>query len=186
MAAQRTLAVWVVGLAAAASATAQPQGSLRWPGAAHADRGLGLHAGGADFRVPCGSLAFPCQGGGATLPLYSSPLKPRSLDVQVGYLAPTAADHVIARTQPQGLNVSLVGKAALPYDLGVYGRFGTLLGSTAGAAASEGPALSYGVGLSWDFSPRASAMLGWDSYDFRTAAGEREVRSTSLGLRWRY
>ncbi len=45
---------------------------------------------------------------------------------------------------------------------------------------------SYGVGLSWDFSPRASATVGWDTYDVRSAAGDREVRSTSLGLQWRY
>jgi hypothetical protein len=47
--------------------------------------------------------------------------------------------------------------------------------------------LTYGVGLSWDFSRSASAVLGFDSYDFRGASGElRDVRSTSLGLQWRY
>ena len=46
--------------------------------------------------------------------------------------------------------------------------------------------LTYGVGLSWDFSRSASAAFGWDIYDLRTPIGEsRDVR-TSLGLQWRY
>ena len=45
---------------------------------------------------------------------------------------------------------------------------------------------SYGVGLTWDLSPRTSASLGWDTYDVRSATGDRDVRATSLGLQWRY
>jgi hypothetical protein len=51
----------------------------------------------------------------------------------------------------------------------------------------SGYRLTYGVGLSWDFTPRLSATLGWDSYDLRTAGSEREpVRFTNIGLQWRY
>jgi hypothetical protein len=47
---------------------------------------------------------------------------------------------------------------------------------------SEG-GVTYGVGLSWDFSRSASAVLGFDSYDVR---GLGDVRATRLGLQWRY
>ena len=47
--------------------------------------------------------------------------------------------------------------------------------------------LSYGAGVSYDFTPRLSATLEWDSNDFRFASGGRDpVRSTSLGLQYRY
>ncbi|QJW83699.1 hypothetical protein HK414_05555 [Ramlibacter terrae] len=79
-------------------------------------------------------------------------------------------------------------RAPLAEDVGIYGRFGTAsrAASPARFGTAEGTGLSYGLGVSWDFSPRASATLGWDSYDFRTLTGERELRATSLGLQWRY
>ena len=93
------------------------------------------------------------------------------LHVQVGRVEPSAMDRVIGRTRTQGLKVGVVGKKGFATDLGVYGRL----------APS-----SYGVGVSWDITPRASATMGWDSYDLRTVNGERDVRATSLGLHWRY
>jgi hypothetical protein len=73
-------------------------------------------------------------------------------------------------------------------DLGGYGRTGTTC-ARPGALPALTPAdggLTYGVGLSWDFSRSASAAVGLDSYDLRGPVGEvRDVR-TSLGLRWRY
>ena len=81
--------------------------------------------------------------------------------------------------------VSVVGKASFgSSSFGLFGRVGS--GSAARTYAlgtDTGFGLSYGAGLSWDFSPRASATLGWDSYDLRPGGA---VRSTSLGLRLRY
>ena len=54
------------------------------------------------------------------------------------------------------------------------------------APAEAGVGLSYGAGLSLDFTPRLSATLGWESHDFRFAGGLRDVRATSLGLRYSY
>jgi hypothetical protein len=88
-----------------------------------------------------------------------------------------------------GLNVSLVGKAGIARDLGVYGRVGTNFNRATPTLASMGNGeggLTYGVGLSWDFARSASAAVGLDSYDMRGSTGDvREVR-TSLGLQWRY
>lgn len=185
MASQRFLLGLILGLSAAGHAAAQADGALRWRGGNPA---LGLRAGSTEFRVPCGSIAFPCDGGGSSLPLYASDKVARSVEMQVGYVPGAAA---LRLAQPQGLNVSLLGKAGIAPALGVYGRVGTTLGRAApgfhGSAGPEGGNLSYGVGISWDFSRRGSAVLGWDTYDFRSVGGEsRDVRATSIGLQWRY
>jgi opacity protein-like surface antigen len=95
----------------------------------------------------------------------------------------------------EGLNVSLVGKAPVNASWGVFGKLGTTWGRTdttalaAGAAtpgSESGFGFSYGAGVSWALSPRTTATLGWESYDFRFAGGRDPVRTTSLGLQWRY
>lgn len=179
---QRTLLGLVIGLAAAAMAGAQGTGSLRWPAGTAP---LGLQAGAGELRLPCSTYTFACAST-ATLPLYASASAPRTLSMQLG---PAEGVSSLGITRAEGLNVSLVGRAGLPWDLGVYGRVGTTFNRAspllAGMGGSDG-GLSYGVGLSWDFSRSASAALGFDSYDLRSATGEvRDVR-TSLGLQWRY
>jgi hypothetical protein len=104
-----------------------------------------------------------------------------SIGLQVGQTTATPL-------RPQELNVSLQGRSALAPELGVYGRLATPLArstATLGAAAFDS-GLSYGVGVSWDLSRSASASVGFDSYDIRSATGETSVRSTRLGLQWRY
>lgn len=169
----------VLGLATVSTASAQAEGSLRWRGSAAP---LGLQWSAPDWRGPCSTAAFGCEGEASTL-LYASPRAPRSLSLQVSQAQQAAGLRPPSATFP---NLSLIGKAGVATDLGlgVYGRVGTA--SRAGLLGNEG-GLTYGVGLSWDFSSSGSAIVGWDSYDFRTATGEgRDVRATSLGLQWRY
>ncbi|HEX2545146.1 MAG TPA: hypothetical protein VHL79_09725 [Ramlibacter sp.] len=162
------------------SAFAQTQGALRWRAVSSP---VGLQAN-TTAIVPCGSYSFGC-GDAAAVPLYASPNSPRALSMQVGV---DRSPGMRLNAAP-GLNVSVVGKTALAWDLGLYGRVGTTINRTQGSLANlAGPegGLTYGIGLSWDFSRRASAAVGLDSYDMRGVAGEgRDVR-TSLGLQWRY
>ncbi|HVE52060.1 MAG TPA: hypothetical protein VNB23_01620 [Ramlibacter sp.] len=169
--------VWglVLGLTTALAASAQSAGALRWRAGGHP---LGLQA--SDWRVPCGSVAFPCAGAGV-VPLYASGTAPRTLSMQVGTLKEAQGP---GRTS--GPDFSFVGKAGFAPELGIYGRVGTVTPRSMPGWAAE-PGVTYGVGLSWDFSRRGSASLGWDSYDLRSAGGDsRDVRATSLGLQWRY
>lgn len=149
MSAQRTLLGLVLGLTVALAAVAQSSSVLRWSGAGNGY--FGLSAGHSDFKVPCGTVAFPC-----------------------------------------GVSVSLLEKEAWGTDWRFYGRLGpgvarspaTVLGA---AGVDAGVGLSYGLGVSWELSPRTSATVSWDSHDYRFTGGEREqVRATSLGLQWRY
>jgi len=180
MGSQRILLGLVIATASCAAA-AQVQGSLRWRGSTAP---TGLQAG-LEARLPCGSYTLSC-GDATTVPLYASVSAPRTLSMQV-----TASDQASALRMPrQGLNVSLVGKAGIYQDLGIYGRVGTTVNrgapSLAGAGAGGSSGLTYGLGFSWDFARSASASMGLDSYDLRGNFGDsREVR-TSLGLQWRY
>lgn len=81
--------------------------------------------------------------------------------------------------------VSVVGTASVGNTpLNLFTRLGsTSTVKTYALGADGGSGLAYGAGLSWDFSPRASATVAWDSYDLR---GSTVVRTTSLGLQWRY
>jgi hypothetical protein len=99
----------------------------------------------------------------------------------------------LARGAPgrrQGLNVSMVGRAPLGQSLDVFGKVGAIQGlGTAGGLGMrpQGMGLSFGAGLSYDITPRLSATLAWDSVDLRfTGVGREPVRSTSIGLQYRY
>ncbi|MCG2592007.1 hypothetical protein LZ009_04355 [Ramlibacter sp. XY19] len=120
-----------------------------------ADNGVGLQADRASFRV----------------------------NVQAGAVDTYPLDHLLGSSQATGLNVKLVGKTGWFSDVGVYGRMGTLTGRPLQGAGPDTSTMGYGVGVSWDLSPRATASLGWDTYDVR---GASDIRGTSLGLRWRY
>ncbi|HEY8051083.1 MAG TPA: outer membrane beta-barrel protein [Ramlibacter sp.] len=92
-------------------------------------------------------------------------------------------------TRSQGLSVRIVGRPSLLPSLGVFGKVGsgfarpdtTVMGN---GGPEQGFGFAYGGGVSYDFSPRLSASLEWDSYDLRLPVGP--VRATSLGLQYRY
>jgi len=120
-----------------------------------ADNGVGLQADRASFRV----------------------------NVQAGAVDSYPLDHLLGSSQSTGLNVKLVGKTGWFSDVGVYGRMGNLTARSLQGAGPDTSTMGYGVGVSWDLSPRTTASFGWDTYDVR---GASDIRGTSLGLRWRY
>lgn len=91
-----------------------------------------------------------------------------------------------------GNSLFLVGRAQVFPSFGVYGKLGTaqtrpdttVMGHSGLLSTEPGTGVSYGGGVSWDFSPRVSATFEWGSYDLRLSTGP--VRSTSLGLQIRY
>jgi OOP family OmpA-OmpF porin len=168
--------------------------STAWPALS---RGyLGLNLGQSDYRLGCNNTLFPCDEKDTSLNLYAGSMLGNFWGVELGYINMGRVDRAGGSTKAQGLNLSLVGNAPLGGSaFGVFGRLGTTYGFTdTSAAAGSGVAagsengfgLSYGAGVSYDFTPKLSATLGWDSHDFRFASGRDAVRSTSLGLRYRY
>lgn len=80
--------------------------------------------------------------------------------------------------------MSVVGKASFGEGFGLFGKVGSSYARSYALGSDSGSGLTYGAGISWDLSPRASATLGWESYDLRL--GGPALRSTSLGLQLRY
>ena len=134
-----------------------------------------------------GSAALAQQGTGAAA-------TPYSLGLSVGR-APFASScpaTALYCAPAEGLNLSVVGRAQVS-SLGVFGKVGTttygrpdtsVMGMAAAPLAEPGGGLSWGGGVSWNFTPRLSASFEWVSYDLKMPSGP--VRTTSLGLRYRY
>lgn len=93
---------------------------------------------------------------------------------------------------PIGLNVSVVGRAQFS-SFSAFGKVGATssnrqdtsqMGMAAAPLNDPGNGLSWGGGVSWDFTPRLSATFEWISYDLRLPAGP--LRTTNLGLQFKY
>jgi len=156
---------------------------------------LGLNLGRSHSAYPCGTTALFCDSGDRAERLYANTMIGKFWGVEMGYLDAGRAPIHRSESRTQGLNLSLVGKAPLGQSLRIYGKLGTTYGRAdtplLGASAVTGPeqsfGLSYGAGVSFSFTPRLSATLEWDSNDYRLpGAGRDPVRSTSLGLQYRY
>jgi OmpA-OmpF porin, OOP family len=157
---------------------------------------LGLNLGRSRYNLPCGSTTFLCDDSDRSVHLYAGRMIGDFWGVEMGYLSMGRIPRAGGETHAQGLNLSLVGKAPLGNSFGVFGKFGTTWGraessslasSGVAAGSDRGFGLSVGAGVSYDFTPRLSATLEWDSNDFRFAGTGRDpVRSTSLGLQFRY
>jgi hypothetical protein len=116
--------------------------------------------------------------GGAAHAQHEAP-SPYSLGLSVGQV-------------PLGLNVSVMGRAQIS-SFAAFGKVGTasytrpdtaLMGIGAVPASESGSGLSWGGGVSWNFTPRLTATFEWVSYDLKMPSGP--LRSTSLGLQFRY
>ena len=157
---------------------------------------LGLNLGRSKYNLSCGTTALLCDDSGRSAQVYAGTMVGNFWGVEMGYLNLGRVPRAGGETRAQGLNASLVGKARLGQSVGLFGKVGTTYGRTETSAigansitmgSGQGFGLSMGAGVSFDFTPRLSATLEWDSTDFRFSGGVREpVRSTSLGLQYRY
>ena len=163
------------------------------PGKSRASVGLSL--GRSRYAAPCGATSFNCDSTDNSVQIYAGTMPSDFWGVELGYLDMGRISRGGGTTSAQGLNLSLVAKAPLWQSLGVFGKLGTtygrtessaLLGSGAGPGTERGFGLSYGAGVSYDFTPRLSATLAWDSHDFHFTGGRDPVRATSLGLQYKY
>lgn len=195
----RHLLLCTAALAALAwSPVAQAQDSLpahsfSLPGKVRASVGLSL--GRSRYSAPCGATSFSCDSTDNSVRMYAGTMPGDFWGVELGYIDMGRLSRGIGSTSAQGLNLSMVGKAPVWQSLSLFGKLGATYGRTESAAlgssgaggTGRGFGLSYGAGVSYDFTPRLSATVAWDSHDFHFAGSGRDpVRSTSLGLQYRY
>ena len=196
----RRLLLWtatVAGLMAGSVAQAQdnsPAARSFMPGKG---RGyVGLSMGPSRYSAPCGAASFSCDSTDNSVQIYAGSMPSNFWGVELGYIDMGRISRGGGTTTAQGLNLSLVAKAPVWQSLGVFGKLGTTygrtessaqLGSSIYAGSDRGFGLSFGAGVSYDFTPSLSATLAWDSHDFHFAGSGRDpVRSTSLGLQYKY
>ena len=198
----RQLLVCTAAVAAtlASSAFAQAQDSpsaTGWSILPAKGRGyVGLSLGRSRYSAPCGATSLNCDSTDNSVQISAGSMLGNFWGVELGYIDMGRMSRAGGTTRAQGFNVSLVGKAPVWQAVGVFGKLGTtygrtetnaMLGSGIGNGSDRGFGLSYGAGVSYDFTPRLSATLAWDSHDFRFAGSGRDpVRSTSLGLQYKY
>jgi OmpA-OmpF porin, OOP family len=186
-------ALWLPANAQTASSGTASSGNA-WFGSGRGYVGLSL--GRSHYGVECGGTAFLCDRKDRAVKLTAGTMPGNYWGVELGYLDLGRIARAGGETKAQGLNLSVVGKAPVAQQFSLFGKLGATYGrtetttgpgSSVAAGTERGLGLSYGAGVSWDFTPRLSATLEWDSNDFRFASGGRDpVRSTSLGLQYRY
>ena len=157
---------------------------------------VGLSLGRSRYSAPCGATSFNCDSTDNSVQISAGNMVGNFWGVELAYIDMGRISRGGGTTKAQGLNLSLVGKAPIWQSIGVFGKIGTtygrtetsaLLGSGMNNGSDRGFGLSYGAGVSYDFTPRLSATLAWDSHDFQFAGSSRDaVRSTSLGLQYKY
>jgi len=156
---------------------------------------IGLHIGAVHWPLGCGAPGA-CTETDRQLHLYGRSMFSGHWGAQVGLIDMGDITRGGPDARTRGLNLSLVGRVPLGAKFSGWGRIGTTYGQAAPSSAAAlalsgnpetGFGLSWGLGVSWDFSPRLSAVVEWDSHDFRyMGPGRDAVRATSLGLHYRY
>ncbi len=159
-------------------------------------RTVGLSLGQSSYRIGCGGGAFACDDSDRSVHAYLRSMHSERWGAELGLVDMGRMDRGGGSTRAQGINLSLVGNAPMGHGFNLYGKLGTTYGRTRVSSDAASPVvggresgfgLAYGAGVSYDFTPRLSAVLAWDSHDFNFPGGEREpVRATSLGLQYRY
>lgn len=173
--------------AGASLAQGPPRGVWLSPGRSY----LGLNLGRSRYQPGCEGTALLCAESDRPTEIFLGTMATNFWGVELGYMNLERLAPGVGETR-QGLSLSLVGKTRMGPSVGLFGKVGarsdtSVLGASGSLTTGQGIGLSYGAGLSLDFSPRFSASLEWDSNDFRFAGGSRDpVRSTSLGLQFRY
>jgi opacity protein-like surface antigen len=191
---------WSIGCGiglAAASAWAQTTATFETPLSLSKPGGrsyLGLNIGRGQLDTSCAATALVCENKDRPATLYAGTMFSSHWGAEFAYVDTGPFWRGAAESRAQGLNLSVVGRYRVAPSLGVFGKLGTTYGRTdtsmMGNAAASGPdqgfGLSFGGGVSYEITPRLSATLEWDSRELRFANGREPVRSTSLGLQWRY
>jgi OOP family OmpA-OmpF porin len=183
---------------AAFAAGAQPTAGFESPLSVAKPGGrsyLGLSLGRGQLDTTCAATALVCENKDRPATLYAGTMLGTYWGAEIAYIDTGRFWRAGGESRAQGLDFSVVGRYRIAPSVGVYGKLGTIYGRTdtsnsmgnaALSGADQGFGLSFGGGVSYDITSRLSAKLEWDSRDLRFGGSREPVRSTNLGLQWRY
>lgn len=156
-------------------------------------RYVGIDIGNAKFSGGCGLGGLPCEDSSDAYSIYTGGMWNKNFGMELGATDFGSVDRAGGTAKAYGFSLKAVGVAPLTESLAAYAKVGTLYSHTkvtadAGAGVNTGTnwGLTYGVGLSFDFSPKVAAVLGWDRSNVHFAGSQEHINTTSLGLKYRF
>lgn len=178
------------------SASSSASGSTNPSWYAHSGGYIGFNAGRSLYSLSSGAGGFPAESRDSIYSIYGGSYFSDNFGLELGYTDFGRIHRAGGTTKAHGLNLSLVGRLPLAESFQLTGRLGSTYGRTEVTASStsgfsngtkSGFGLSYGVGVSYDFSTNWSAVLQWDRYKLDFASTGRDpVSSTTVGLKYRF
>ena len=158
-------------------------------------RYVGIDVGNAKFGGGCGLGGLPCDDSANAYSVYSGGMWNKNFGMEIGATDFGSVDRAGGTAKAYGFSLKAVGVAPLTESLAAFAKVGTLYSHTqvsadAGAGVSTGKdtnwGLTYGVGLSFDFTPKMAAVLGWDRSNVEFAGSQEHLNTTSVGLKYRF
>jgi OOP family OmpA-OmpF porin len=158
-------------------------------------RYVGIDIGSAKFSGGCGLGGLACEDSSDAYSIYTGGMWNKNFGMELGATDFGSVDRAGGTAKAYGFSLKAVGVAPLTESLAAFAKVGTLYSHTkvtadAGAGVSTGNdtnwGLTYGVGLSFDFSPKIAAVLGWDRSNVHFAGNQEHINTASLGLKYRF
>jgi opacity protein-like surface antigen len=159
-------------------------------------RYVGIDIGSAKYNSGgCGVGGLACEDRSDAYSVYAGGMWNRNFGLEIGATDFGSVDRAGGKAKAYGFSLKAVGVAPLTESLAAFAKVGTLYSHTkvtadAGAGVNTGNdsswGLTYGVGLSFDFSPKVAAVLGWDRSNVHFAGSQEHINTTSLGLKYRF
>lgn len=158
-------------------------------------RYVGIDVGNAKFGGGCGLGGLPCDDNATAYSIYSGGMWNKNFGMEIGASDFGSVDRAGGTAQAYGFSLKAVGVAPLTESLAAFAKVGTLYSHTkvsadAGTGVSTGKdtnwGLTYGVGLSFDVTPKMAAVLGWDRSNVEFAGSQEHLNTTSVGLKYRF
>ena len=159
-------------------------------------RYVGIDIGSAKYNSGgCGVGGLACEDRSDAYSVYAGGMWNRNFGLEIGATDFGSVDRAGGQAKAYGFSLKAVGMAPLTESLAAFAKVGTLYSHTkvtadAGAGVNTGNdsswGLTYGVGLSFDFSPKVAAVLGWDRSNVHFAGSQEHINTTSLGLKYRF
>ena len=195
------LALFTLSMALGSAAQAQstaPSSSAAPAAAWYTPAGgryVGIDVGNAKYSGTCGLGGFACEDSTTGYSIYAGGMWNKNLGLEIGMSDYGKIDRAGGSTKAYGFSLKAVGVTSLTESLNAFAKAGTLYsrssvtadaasGLTTGSDTNWG--LTYGVGLSFDFSPKVAATLSWDRSNVHFAGSQEHINATSLGLKYRF
>lgn len=157
---------------------------------------VGINLGRSKYDLDNGTNLYSSDDTDTAFSISTGAMINPNFGVELGYNHMGKIDRAGGTTKAQGIDLAGVAKAPIGAGFGLFGKLGTTYGWTRTSTGfgsgidggkENGFGLLYGVGASYDFTPQLSAVLEFDSRDYRFAGTGRDaVRATTVGLQYKY